>query len=184
MGEVIYVLGLQGVGKSTYIDHIYPGAAVIDYEAAWDAVEALYPGMDKYEVPTYIKVMAAWELTKLVERGEELVVVECTGMSRVGQAAIKAMMDVAEYYGYTNHVVYLKPDTYSAYVDSITSDEDAMSMWLDFSRPRNPRWREPDDCPYFQDVEVVLIDHSVPGDRLELRHEEEAERRAAQNGTL
>lgn len=179
MRKVIFVTGLSGVGKSYYIKGAHPEATVIDYEVLRQQAMDWYPEMDQYEVPTYVKLAAANELRECMELGRETIAVECTGMSKVQQAAIAALVDCASGYGYQAEIVYLKPADWHQFYHSIAGDGQALGMYRDFMQG-HPRWREPDRCPYFQNVTVL----EVQRDDLEDYHEDLETRLAAERGVL
>jgi hypothetical protein len=161
--QMVFVLGLQGVGKSRYIDDHYPEAAKVDIEYWWDN---LPESMDNYEGATYTKLLALYQLLARIEHGRKLIAVEMTGLSKPNQAAIRAMMQVAFWKGYDVEIVYLKPRDWNAYVEVIDGDEGAISMFREYSRaPKNNggKWREPDRCPFFDEVKVVEVDHASWG---------------------
>lgn len=106
-GIVIYVTCLQHVGKTTYIREVHKRAPDVDFEDLWRKAKA-DGQMDKYEMATYVKGMALYCLQRLMDEHRTEIVVECTGMSKVSQAFIKAMIDVGRQKGYISKVVYLK----------------------------------------------------------------------------
>jgi hypothetical protein len=178
--ELIFVVGLSGIGKSYYIDRVYPHAYVIDYEVLRRECLEAHPTMDHYEVSAYVKSWAMDRLAVAIASGTYRdIVIECTGMSKVQQAAMQAMMDYAETQGYESEVVYLKPADWHQFYHHIEGDEQALGMYLDYSRG-GPRWREPDRCPYFQNVTVL----EVQRDDLEDYHEDLETRLAAERGVL
>lgn len=181
MKELIFVVGLSGIGKSYYIDRVYPHAYVIDYEVLRRECLEAHPTMDHYEVSAYVKSWAMDRLGVAIASGTYRdIVIECTGMSKVQQAAIRAMMDRADRYGFRSKVVYLTPACWSEFYLRIKDDEQAHGMYLDYSRG-GPRWREPDRCPYFERVTILEVDYDTD---LEYWNEIQDRRRAAQNGTL
>ena len=157
--RVIFVMGLQGVGKSRYIAEHYPEAARVDFEYWW---ENPIPTMSGPERATWVKLMAQSLLIYLLREGASPILVECTGMSKVNQAGVKAMMVEAASHDYRTVLVYLKPQSLPAYVEAIQDDPGARSMFEDWRDPDKAwKWREPHQCPYFSDVKVVGVDHSA-----------------------
>ena len=161
MSRVTFILGLQGVGKTTYIrKHHRDAPRVLDYEEWWNAAQEEHPGMDNYELATYVKMAVHTHFVMVLSTGDDIVV-ECTGMSKVGQAAIRAMLDAARDHGCTAEIVYLKPRDYNTFADAIPEDDGAVSMFSAWGKRRSgDRWREPDECPYFEAVTVVEVDHA------------------------
>jgi hypothetical protein len=159
VSRVVFVLGLQGVGKSRYIDAHYPHSHRVDFEQWWLESEKDGLPMDDYERATYVKGRALVKLLQHLRFLTGCVVVEATGMSKVNQAFLRVMADVSWAEGATVEMIYLKPADYARYLESIKDNDGALRMYRDFSHG-GPRWREPSDCPYL-DVKTVLVDHST-----------------------
>jgi hypothetical protein len=168
--KMVILTGLQGVGKTKLRQKIWPDASVVDYEYWWNYCEQKYPLMDFYEIATWVKVRAqtalqgAMEFDRLwVKQGykEKPIVAECTGMTKVGQAAIAAMLSLASHRHMPVSIYYLKPKNWHEYIESISQDGGAMQMFREYSGG-GPRWREPHLCPYLEDlVYVVYVDHAT-----------------------
>jgi len=158
-GTVTFLLGLRGVGKtyfrktdSTYKDHI-----VIDLKPLYD----LCPSeMDKYEKPTYVKVLATAKLAEAVSwhNSYENVVVECTGSSKTSQAFIAGLIKMVEDYGYETELIYLRPTSIPAFKTFIRDNTEAKRMFNDVCG-KHVRWRRPDTAPYLSGFNTININH-------------------------
>jgi hypothetical protein len=155
--KIVYVVGLQGTGKSRYIAEHFPRAAyLLDIEHWWNHAPE---EMDRYEAATWTKMALMNALSILVGHNRELIIVEITGMTKASQAAIYAM--VHAHPGYEAEIVYLRPLDWNSFIESIEEDKGAQEMFHNYSRRRNGSWREPTDCPYLRDiVRLVSVDHS------------------------
>jgi len=159
--KVVFVLGLQGIGKSRWIAENCPGAARIDFEDWW---EHSLESMESFEVAMWTKMMAHQELIHTMHTGYESITVECTGVTKVNQAAVRAMLSSCVLAGYSIDVVYLKPVDEAAFEETLWDNPGALDMLRDCQRQRrwaDSPWRQPTSCPYLKDyVRVVEIDHS------------------------
>ena len=159
--KVSFILGFQGVGKTHYIQEHYPDAALVDFERYW---ENKVVGMESFEMATWVKLMAQAQLIYLINKGYPEIVVECTGVTKVNQAGIHAMIVEARIKEYETEIVYLKPVKESAFEETLWDNPQALSMLKDCQRERKneyTNWRQPTRCPYLGDVTVVEIDHST-----------------------
>lgn len=154
---VYFVLGMQGVGKSRYIAEHFPTADRVDIEKYWELAKAR-EDMDFYEMATWTKMMAMSELTYTACQYTPAIVVECTGMTKVNQAAVQAMAQIATGFGYEAKVIWLTYRSFDTWIETLEDNPGAIGMIN--SRVRGgPQWRDPDGCPYL-DVKTVQVDHS------------------------
>ena len=156
MKKVIFVMGLQGVGKSRWIAENYPAATVIDIEYWWENKPL---DMDKYELATYTKLMTQAHLIHALNQECDPIIVEISGMTKASQAGIRAMIVECILKGYKVELYYLKPSDMSEFLETLEGNQNALDMFRDYSFG-GPQWRDPPQCPYFPKGEKVLIDHS------------------------
>ena len=169
--EVLFVLGLQGVGKSTYIRSIVNDSpmfsvVVIDYEELRKQVLELYPDPDvlhpQYDASSYYVLLAADLLRTWLETpgdDPEIIIVECTGMTKQNQASLRFMADQATKYDAEYRFIYLKIVDEEAYKEAIEGNEAAFNMFKAW-KYGGPKWREPNKNPLLDHVEIVEIDHN------------------------
>jgi len=155
-GTVTFVLGLQGVGKSRWIEEYMPDAVVVDIEYWW---ENRLNDMDRYEAANWTKIMLTCSLLHFMREGYEQIAVEMTGMTRANQAAIRALISQCRVEGYDAEIVYLRPLDFSQYLEAIEGNQGALNMFREY-RLGDPKWREPTQCPYFPKGRRILVDHS------------------------
>lgn len=159
MPSVIFVMGLQGIGKSTWIEGDYTkDALILDYECLYEDARTRYPFMDRYEMPTYVKMAAALKLNGLLSFSEDIYV-EATGMTKVNQAAIRYLADLAIEEGFDVRFEYLQmAGSADRFADLLRRCDDARgySMFQAY-RSGGPQWREPNLCPYLPEVKVVPV---------------------------
>ena len=165
MNKVTFVLGMSGAGKSHYIHTTWgdnPDATILDFGNLRDESPEY---LNKYERPTYVKIMASHELTLYLQKEKEcpLIVIEVTGMTGVSQAAIHALAQIAQTYEYEVEYIYIRPISLLGFDEHVKRCSPPAQQMLNDWNGGHPRFRSPLQCPYFpvEKITIVDVDHST-----------------------
>jgi hypothetical protein len=159
MPKLIICCGLQGVGKSRFIEHRYPTASVADIEPWWELAPHEKED-DRWKNAKWTKARQYDQVSEFLEEGEPIIVAELSGLTDCNQAHVIDLIRLAEAYGYRTEILYLKPYCINSYLEAIEDDVEAQEFFAAYDSNKGGRFREPSAQVFRHDLTIIWVDHS------------------------
>ena len=156
----IIMTGLPGVGKTQYItdspidEHLH-----LESRAFFDATrDAFGENMNHHEVTVYARALCFAAVMDAVANQVEVIVLEWPGIVRTSQAFLKTILDAVVGSDYDTKVVYMQPTDIGVFTRAKSRDGDQYAYEAANDMVNGvDRYRHANECPYFDDVDVIKV---------------------------